>query len=65
MNETLLESLFIATALMLVIEGIMHFINPAMFRRSLLQMIGMSDQTLRIIGLLSMCFGLGLLYWVH
>ncbi|MDG1687661.1 MAG: DUF2065 domain-containing protein [Gammaproteobacteria bacterium] len=65
MNETLLGSLFIATALMLVIEGIMPFINPVMFRRSLIQLIGMSDQTLRIIGLLSMCFGLGLLYWAH
>lgn len=65
MNETLLGSLFTATALMLVIEGIMPFINPTVFRRSLLQMIEMSDRTLRIIGLFSMCFGLGLLYWVH
>ncbi|MBT3505137.1 MAG: DUF2065 domain-containing protein [Piscirickettsiaceae bacterium] len=61
----MLESLFIATALMLVIEGIMPFINPAMFRRSLLQMISMSDRTLRSIGLFSMCFGLALLYWIH
>jgi len=64
-NETLLESLFIATALMLVIEGIMPFINPDMFRRSLVQMIGMNNRALRLIGFFSMCFGLALLYWVH
>lgn len=65
MNETLLDSLFIATALMLIIEGVMPFINPAMFRRSLIQMMSMSDKSLRGIGLFSMCFGLALLYWVH
>ncbi len=65
MNATLLDSLFIATALMLVIEGVMPFINPAMFRRSLIQMMSMSDKSLRGIGLFSMCFGLALLYWVH
>ncbi len=65
MNETLLESLFIATALMLVIEGIMPFINPDLFRRSLLQMMRMNNQMLRGIGLFSMCLGLTLLYWVH
>jgi len=64
-NATLLDSLFIATALMLIIEGVMPFINPAMFRRSLIQMMSMSDKSLRGIGLFSMCFGLVLLYWVH
>ncbi len=65
MNETLLESLFVAMALMLVIEGIMPFINPDLFRRSLLQMMSMNNQMLRGIGLFSMCLGLTLLYWVH
>ena len=50
---------------MLIIEGVMPFINPAMFRRSLIQMMSMSDKSLRGIGLFSMCFGLVLLYWVH
>ena len=65
MNEALLESLLIAIALMLIIEGVMPFINPAMFRRSLLQMMSMNDKSLRGIGLFSMCLGLALLYWVH
>lgn len=61
----LFNSLWIAMALMLVIEGVMPFINPAMFRRSLMQMMNMSDKSLRGIGLFSMCFGLALLYWIH
>ena len=65
MNEALLESLCIAVALLLIIEGVMPFIVPAMFRRTLNKMIGMSDESLRGIGLFSMCLGLTLLYWVH
>lgn len=63
--EGLLESLFIAAALMLVIEGIMPFLNPITFRRALLQMAAMKDQQLRSIGLFSMALGVILLYWVH
>lgn len=63
--EGLLESLFIAAALMLVIEGIMPFLNPITFRRALLQMAAMKDQQLRSIGLFSMVLGVILLYWVH
>jgi len=61
----LIHSLWIATALMLVIEGIMPFINPTVFRRALLQMASMKDQHLRMIGLFSMIFGVVLLYWIN
>ncbi|NOQ81003.1 MAG: DUF2065 family protein [Methylophaga sp.] len=65
MGETLLHSLWVASALMLVIEGIMPFLNPTTFRRALLQMAGMTDQQLRTIGLLCMILGVALLYWVN
>ncbi|RKZ98131.1 MAG: DUF2065 domain-containing protein [Gammaproteobacteria bacterium] len=65
MSDTLLHSLWIASALMLVIEGIMPFLNPTTFRRALLQMAGMKDQQLRSIGLFSMVLGVVLLYWVN
>lgn len=61
----LIHSLWVAAALMLVIEGIMPFINPMIFRRALLQMASMKDQHLRMIGLFSMIFGVGLLYWIN
>jgi uncharacterized protein len=64
-SNALLHSLWVATALMLVIEGIMPFLNPTTFRRALLQMAGMKDQQLRSIGLFSMVLGVVLLYWVN
>jgi len=64
-TETLLHSLLLAAALMLVIEGLTPFINPAMFRRALLQMAAMKDQQIRTIGLFSMIVGLVILYWVN
>lgn len=65
MTEGLFHSLWVATALMLVIEGIMPFINPTVFRRALLQMASMKDQQLRTVGLFSMIFGVVLLYWIN
>ncbi len=64
-SDTLLHSLWVASALMLVIEGIMPFLNPISFRRALLQMVAMTDRQLRIIGLFSMVLGVTLLYWVN
>jgi len=50
---------------MLVIEGLMPFVNPTVFRRALLQMATMKDQQLRMIGLFSMIVGVVLLYWIN
>lgn len=65
MSDALLHSLWVASALMLVIEGIMPFLNPTTFRRALLQMAGMKDRQLRSVGLFSMVLGVVLLYWVN
>lgn len=65
MSDTLIHSLWLATALMLIIEGIMPFVNPAAFRRALLQISTMQDSQLRSIGLGSMLIGLAILYWVN
>lgn len=65
MGESLFHSLWLATALMLIIEGILPFINPPALRRALMQIATMSDQQLRITGLLSMAAGVLLLYWVN
>lgn len=65
MNEALLHSLWVGSALMLVIEGVIPFLSPTAFRRALLQMANMKDQHLRNIGFFSMVLGLALLYWVN
>jgi len=59
------HDLLVATALMLVIEGIYPFINPAGIRRMLIMVIEMDDSTLRIGGLTSMIAGLIILYLVN
>lgn len=59
------ENLLIAFALLLVIEGIAPFLNPAGLRRLLLMINQMDDMSLRIAGLVSMLLGLTLLYIVH
>jgi uncharacterized protein YjeT (DUF2065 family) len=54
-----------AIALVLVIEGIIPFINPGAMRRTLLKMIEMNDQSLRFAGLTSMLIGVILLYIIR
>lgn len=56
------HDLLVATALMLVIEGIIPFASPMVLRRMLLQMEQLDDRTLRLGGLTSMVAGVVLLY---
>ncbi|KAA3627920.1 MAG: DUF2065 domain-containing protein [Proteobacteria bacterium] len=56
------QNLADAIALLLVIEGILPFVNPEIMRRVMLQMVRMDDRSLRFAGLTSMLLGLGLLY---
>lgn len=56
------NELLLAAALMLVLEGILPFLNPAGLRRLLLACAELSDEQLRIAGLTSMIIGVILLY---
>jgi len=47
----------------LVIEGIMPFVSPAIWRETFRRLIELSDGQIRLIGLTSMLIGLGLLYF--
>lgn len=57
--------LLTALALVLVIEGIMPFINPAGMRRVMLMAAQLSNSTLRGLGLTSMLIGIAVLYLVR
>lgn len=59
------HDLLAAIALVLVIEGIVPFINPGAMRRALLKMVEMNDQSLRFAGLTSMIIGVILLYVIR
>ena len=55
------DSLFIAFALMLVLEGLMPFLAPATWRETFRRLVQMSDGQIRFIGLTSMLVGIVLL----
>lgn len=55
------NDLLAAFALYLVIEGMLPFLSPGGWRRSLAMLAGLSDQGLRLFGLGSMVLGLVLL----
>ena len=52
-----------ALALMLVVEGLLPFLSPGLWRRVFERAIQMSDGQIRFIGLSSMLVGLLLLLW--
>ena len=58
-------SLLAALALMLVLEGILPFLVPALWRETFRKMTEMSDGQLRFVGLTSMLGGLLLLYLIN
>jgi len=54
----------IGLALMLVIEGIMPFLFPDLWRDTFRRLVQLSDGQLRFIGISAMLAGLLLLYFV-
>jgi uncharacterized protein YjeT (DUF2065 family) len=57
--------LWAAFALYLVLEGLMPFLNPGAMKRTLLQLAGLEERTLRFAGFASMVAGALLLYFVR
>ena len=55
------NSLFMAFALMLVLEGLMPFVAPAAWRETFRRLIQLSDGQIRFIGLSSMVIGIFLI----
>lgn len=59
-----MTSLLAAFALMLVLEGILPFVAPKLWRETFRRITEMADGQLRFFGLTSMLVGLGLLLLV-
>jgi uncharacterized protein YjeT (DUF2065 family) len=57
------DELLAAFGLMLVVEGILPFLNPGALRQTLLRMTQLEDRVLRFAGLASMALGLLVLYF--
>jgi uncharacterized protein YjeT (DUF2065 family) len=56
------HDLLVAIALVLVLEGLLPFLNPDAMRRALMKLVSLNDNTLRFAGLTSMILGCLLLY---
>lgn len=56
------NSLWLALSLMLVLEGILPFLMPGVWRETFRRLTEMSDGQIRFVGLASMLVGLLLLF---
>jgi uncharacterized protein YjeT (DUF2065 family) len=59
------QDLLAGIALVLVFEGILPFLSPSRYRRTMTLAAQMNDNTMRTIGLVSMSAGLVMLYVVR
>lgn len=59
------STLLTAVALVLIIEGALPFVSPAVWREAFRRIMAMSDGQIRFIGLTSMLAGLLLLLLLH
>ncbi|OGT06869.1 MAG: DUF2065 domain-containing protein [Gallionellales bacterium RBG_16_57_15] len=50
--------------MMLVIEGMMPFLLPELWRETFRKLVALSDGQLRFIGITAMMAGIILLYWI-
>ena len=58
----MVTTLLMALALMLVVEGLLPFLAPKVWRETFLRLMQLSDGQIRFFGLTSMIAGLLLLY---
>lgn len=59
------DTLLMAIALMLVLEGILPFISPKAWRETFYKLLQLEDGQIRFIGLSAMLAGLIILYLVN
>jgi uncharacterized protein YjeT (DUF2065 family) len=59
------NELWIALALLLILEGVFPFLSPEMVRKALVAIHQLTDSQLRFVGLTSMLAGVLLLYIIN
>jgi uncharacterized protein YjeT (DUF2065 family) len=65
MGHAMWHELWVGMALVLVIEGILPFVNPRGYRAMMAIVSRMQDKSVRTTGLVSMLLGVILLYLVN
>ena len=60
----MLDYWLLGLAMMLVIEGMIPFVLPELWREAFRKLVTLSDGQLRFIGITAMLAGIILLYWI-
>lgn len=58
------DTIWLALALVLVIEGLFPFASPDRWRRMFTQLLALRDGQIRFFGLLSILAGLMMIWWL-
>jgi len=59
-----LDYWLLGLAMMLVIEGMLPFVLPGLWRETFRKLVTLTDGQLRFVGITAMLSGIILLYWV-
>ena len=60
----MLQYWLLGLAMMMVVEGLLPFVLPELWRETFRKLVALTDGQLRFIGLTSMLAGLLMLYWI-
>ncbi len=60
----MLDYWLLGLAMMLVIEGMLPFVFPGLWRETFRKLVTLTDGQLRFVGITAMLCGLLLLYWI-
>jgi uncharacterized protein YjeT (DUF2065 family) len=63
-ENSVLDYWLLGLAMMLVIEGMLPFVFPGLWRETFRKLVTLKDGQLRFVGITSMLCGLVLLYWI-
>ena len=58
------DALWLALALVFVLEGLLPFVSPGAWRRMFEQVLQLDDGQIRFFGLCAIVAGLGLMAWL-
>jgi len=59
-----LDYWLLGVAMMLVVEGMIPFVSPRLWRETFSKLVTLTDGQLRFVGITAMVSGLLLLYWI-
>ncbi len=60
----MLDYWLLGLAMMLVIEGMLPFVLPGLWRETFRKLVTLTDGQLRFVGITAMLSGIMLLYWI-